>query len=163
MRKSARIPRWATLFRKRLIASGILTAEDALALSKEASARYEKALAEVKSAEEKKNLGAFAEANAEFQPAYSHAVVETAISPEFLEKICCGLTTVPESFHLVPRLRKFFLEKRIQACKNGGPFDWSYAEAIAWGSLLVEGIPIRLSRPGFAPRHLLPAPLGAVR
>jgi 2-oxoglutarate dehydrogenase E1 component len=84
--------------------------------------------------------------------------VKTAISKETLEEVCCGLTTVPPEFQIVPRLKKFFLEKRIQICRAGGPFDWSYAEAIAFGSLLIEGVPIRLSgqdsrRGTFSQRH----------
>jgi 2-oxoglutarate dehydrogenase E1 component len=151
-------PSVGDIFKRRLIESKCLTAEEALELSREASARYEKAFAEVKAAEEKKNLGTFAEANAEFQPPYSHAPVDTAISPEFLQQLCHGLTTVPESFRVVPRLRKFFLEKRMAAAANGGPFDWSYAEALAFGSLLVEKVPIRLSgqdsrRGTFSQRH----------
>ena len=71
-----------TLFRQRLIDSGILTAEDAQSLSKEANARYESAFVEVKAAEEQKALDQFAESNVEFQPAYSHAPVKTAISKE---------------------------------------------------------------------------------
>ena len=108
-----------TLFRQRLIEAQTITAETAAKISQEAEAQYEKAFAEVKAAEAAKALGRFSEANTIFQPAYSHEPAETAITPETLKNICKGLTTVPENFHLVPRLRKFFLEKRIAASQTG--------------------------------------------
>src|SRR5204862_5669146 len=80
------------------------------------------------------------------------------ITPDMLEQLCRGLTKLPESFHVVPRLKKFFLDKRVAAFEAGGPYDWSYAEALAFGSLLVEGTPVRLSgqdsrRGTFSQRH----------
>ncbi len=151
-------PSVGAIYQQRLLESGALTEEDAQKLTKEFEERYEAAFVEVKEAEASKSLNRFAESNAVFQPPYTHAPVDTAISKETLALICKGLTTVPESFHVVPRLRKFFLEKRLQVAKSGGPFDWSYAEAIAFGSLLVEHIPVRLSgqdsrRGTFSQRH----------
>jgi len=147
-----------TVYKQKLVSTGVLTAEEAQEITKDIEARYEAAFVEVKEAEKNKSLNRFSESNAVFQPPYSHAPVETAISKEMLDRVCKGLTTVPESFHVVPRLRKFFLEKRTQVMRNGGPFDWAYAEAIAFGSLLIEGTPVRLSgqdsrRGTFSQRH----------
>ena len=151
-------PSVGAIYKQRLLEAGVLSDDDAQELMKEFDERYEAAFVEVKGAEASKSLNRFAESNAVFQPPYTHAPVDTAISKETLAQICKGLTTVPESFHVVPRLRKFFLEKRIQVAKSGGAFDWSYAEAIAFGSLLIENIPIRLSgqdsrRGTFSQRH----------
>jgi 2-oxoglutarate dehydrogenase E1 component len=151
-------PSVGTIFRERLIKSSTLTAEAGAQIGKEAEASYEAAFAEVKSAEEKKTLSRFAESNADFQAPWSFGPVETAIAKERFAQICKGLTTVPETFNVVPRLRKFFLEKRVQTFQNGGPFDWSYAEAIAFGSLLLDEVPVRLSgqdsrRGTFSQRH----------
>ncbi len=151
-------PSVGSLYEKRLLGSGILSAEEAQALSKDLEQGYQAALDEVKEAEANKSLDRFAGSNAIFQPPFSHSPVETAISEETLDKVCAGLTTVPESFHIVPRLKKFFLEKRVKAWKAGGPFDWSYAESLAFGSLLLEGTPVRLSgqdsrRGTFSQRH----------
>ena len=147
-----------TLYKQKLLDAGVLKAEDAQALAKEIEDRYEAAFVEVKQAEANKNLNRFSESNAVFQPPYSHAPVDTAITKETLDRLCKSLTTVPESFRVVPRLKKFFLEKRAQAARNGGPFDWAYAEALAFGSLLAEGTPVRLSgqdsrRGTFSQRH----------
>jgi 2-oxoglutarate dehydrogenase complex dehydrogenase (E1) component-like enzyme len=63
---------------------------------------------------------------------------------------------VPEHFAVHPKL-KSQLERRLQTIEEGG-IDWGQAEALAFGSLLVEGIPIRLTgqdteRGTFSHRH----------
>ncbi|MHA3773457.1 2-oxoglutarate dehydrogenase E1 component [Verrucomicrobiota bacterium sgz303538] len=146
------------VYMQRLLDRGVLTQEDAAGYEKEFVDRYEAALAEVKKAEEAKDMGRFDESTAVFQPEYSHAPVDTSISKDVLDQVCRALVTTPEGFNVVPKLKRGFLEKRLQAWKNGGPFDWAHAEAIAFGSLLVEGTPIRLSgqdsrRGTFTQRH----------
>ncbi len=138
-------PSVGTQFQKRLIEQGLITAEEAAALQKEMDERHEKALAVVKTAEKDQSINSFTGSTAEPQPPYSHTPVETAVPKEQLAKIVKALTTVPEGFHLQPKLKSFLLEKRAKAWANGGPFDWSYAEALAMGSLLLDGIPVRLS------------------
>ncbi len=69
-----------------------------------------------------------------------------------------GLTRVPEDFYVQPKIRRIILEHRRKVFENGGPYEWHYAEALAFGSLLLEGIPIRLSgqdsaRGTFSTRH----------
>ena len=138
-------PSVGTLFKNKLIASGVVTLEEAAALEKEMEERHEKALAIVKTAENDRTLNSFSESTAVPQPPYSHAPVDTAVPKENLAQIVRALTTVPGGFALQPKLKSFLLEKRAKAWANGGPFDWAYAEALAMGSLLMEGIPVRLS------------------
>ncbi|MCZ2148937.1 MAG: multifunctional oxoglutarate decarboxylase/oxoglutarate dehydrogenase thiamine pyrophosphate-binding subunit/dihydrolipoyllysine-residue succinyltransferase subunit [Bryobacterales bacterium] len=81
----------------------------------------------------------------------------TAVDQATVEKILHGITSLPDSFNLHPKLRGF-LEKRKEVLA-GGPIDWATAEAIAFGSLLIEGTPVRLSgqdsaRGTFSQRHL---------
>jgi 2-oxoglutarate dehydrogenase E1 component len=56
-----------------------------------------------------------------------------------------AVSRVPEGFKVQPKLKSFLLDKRAKVWANGGPFDWSFGEALAMGSLLIEGIPVRLS------------------
>ena len=37
------------------------------------------------------------------------------------------------------------LDRRREVFEDGGPYEWDYAEALAFGSLLLEGTPVRLS------------------
>ncbi|MCE9611664.1 MAG: 2-oxoglutarate dehydrogenase E1 component [Chthoniobacter sp.] len=138
-------PSVGTLLKKRLLESGVLSAEDAAALEKEMAERHTKALAIVKAAEKDETINSFTESTAAPQPPYSHAPVKTAVAKRDLAKVVKALTTVPEGFAIQPKLKSFLLDKRAKAWANGGPFDWAYAESLAMGSLLMEGIPVRLS------------------
>jgi len=67
------------------------------------------------------------------------------------------LTAVPEGFH-VHRTIQRFLDARAKAIETGQGIDWSTAEALAFGSMLLEGNPVRLSgqdseRGTFSQRH----------
>ncbi|HVT95725.1 MAG TPA: multifunctional oxoglutarate decarboxylase/oxoglutarate dehydrogenase thiamine pyrophosphate-binding subunit/dihydrolipoyllysine-residue succinyltransferase subunit [Bryobacteraceae bacterium] len=83
--------------------------------------------------------------------------ISTAITPELAEHVIKGITTFPPGFHVHPKLESF-LEKRRQVL-HGGPMDWAAGEAIAFGSLVMESTPVRLSgqdsaRGTFSQRHL---------
>jgi 2-oxoglutarate dehydrogenase E1 component len=82
----------------------------------------------------------------------------TSISEDMLIKIINGLTTVPDDFNGHPKLAKF-LEARKKLLAGSAKADWALAESIAFGSLLLEGTPVRLSgqdsvRGTFSQRHL---------
>jgi multifunctional 2-oxoglutarate metabolism enzyme len=85
--------------------------------------------------------------------------VETALSPEFLKALNDQLHSWPEGFNVHPKLRKQ-LERRRTALGPDGGIEWAHAEALALGSLLTEGIPVRLTgqdteRGTFSQRHLV--------
>lgn len=82
-----------------------------------------------------------------------------AITMEELNKVVDIITTLPEDFHLHPKLRKF-IESRREFLTGDVLVDWSFAEALAYGTLLMEGIPVRLSgqdsaRGTFSQRHIV--------
>ena len=84
------------------------------------------------------------------------AAVVTAVPAERLLELNEQLLGVPEGFTVNPKLAKQ-LERRRDAIREGG-IDWGQAEALAFASLLGEGIPIRLSgqdteRGTFSHRH----------
>jgi len=67
------------------------------------------------------------------------------------------LSTGPEGFEIHPKLMPF-LKKRAELLEGKGEADWATAEAVAWGTLLLEGVPVRLSgqdsgRGTFSQRH----------
>ncbi len=151
-------PTLGNLYRGQLLSSGILSNEQAVELDREFEARYEAAFSEVKAAEQNKELTKYSHSNSVFQPPYTHDLVETAISKATLNKLCKALSSVPADFQMVARLKKMFLEKREKVWKDGGPYDWSFGEALAFGSLVLEGTPVRLSgqdcrRGTFSHRH----------
>ena len=92
-----------------------------------------------------------------FQPGYSHAPVDTAVVPATLRKVGAALSTVPEGFHIHPKLQRFVGARR-EALDRGQGIDWAFAESLAFGTLLLEGNHVRLSgedsgRGTFSQRH----------
>ena len=84
--------------------------------------------------------------------------VVTAVAEEKLRALNDELLSVPEGFMVNPKLAKQ-LERRRAALDEGG-IDWGQAEELAFASLLVEGIPVRLTgqdteRGTFSHRHLV--------
>jgi len=87
---------------------------------------------------------------------------QTTIDAQMIEQVLTGLTTFPEEFQLHPKLQGF-VDKRKDLVKEisvgGGALDWAGGEALAFGSLCIEGTPVRLSgqdtgRGTFSQRHL---------
>ncbi len=81
----------------------------------------------------------------------------TGVAVETLKDIGQKITAVPQGFH-VHRTIQRFLEARAKAIETGQGIDWSTAEALSFGSLLLEGHPVRLSgqdseRGTFSQRH----------
>src|SRR4029453_2715254 len=70
--------------------------------------------------------------------------VETGVPAKRLSEVARGLGTVPDGFRLHPKVKKG-LEQRRAMGEGKRPVDWGMAEALAFGSLLREGIPVRLS------------------
>jgi 2-oxoglutarate dehydrogenase E1 component len=70
--------------------------------------------------------------------------VETGISREELAEISADLVRVPEDFHVHPKIVKL-LEQRAEMGSGKRPVDYGYAEALAIGSLLRHGTPVRLT------------------
>jgi 2-oxoglutarate dehydrogenase E1 component len=82
---------------------------------------------------------------------------QTGVSTETLQQIGRALTSVPEGFHLHRTIQRF-LDNRKKMMETGEGFDWAMAEALAFGSLLLEGHRVRLSgqdveRGTFSQRH----------
>ena len=82
---------------------------------------------------------------------------KTAVPVKTLKEIGRKLTEVPKDFE-VHRTVGRFLENRRQAIESGEGIDWSTAEALAFGAILLDGNPIRLSgqdseRGTFSQRH----------
>jgi 2-oxoglutarate dehydrogenase E1 component len=70
--------------------------------------------------------------------------VETGVSSEELAEISAALVRAPEGFHVHPKIVKL-LEQRAEMGNGKRPVDYGYAEALAFGSLLRHGTPLRLS------------------
>lgn len=88
-----------------------------------------------------------------------HESKSSKIAYDKLTEIVKGLTRFPDNFTLNPKLKKH-IEKRRELLTGNARVDWAFGEALAFGSLLLEGIPVRLSgqdsaRGTFSQRHLI--------
>ncbi|MBX9932112.1 MAG: 2-oxoglutarate dehydrogenase E1 component [Methylobacterium sp.] len=82
---------------------------------------------------------------------------KTSVPAETLREIARRITTPPPGFHLHRTIQRFF-DNRAKAVETGVGIDWATAEALAFGSLLIEGHRVRLSgqdveRGTFSQRH----------
>ncbi|WP_443643470.1 2-oxoglutarate dehydrogenase E1 component [Candidatus Levibacter sp. Uisw_134_01] len=82
---------------------------------------------------------------------------ETSVSTDDLKLIGNAITTIPENIQVNKKLARI-VEARKKAIDTGEGIDWSTAEHLAFGSLLIEGHPVRLSgqdscRGTFSQRH----------
>ena len=81
----------------------------------------------------------------------------TSISTKAFEKIAVALTKTPKSFKLHKTVERLLIAKADMLEKGKG-LDWATSEALAFGSLLLEGFPVRLAgqdsaRGTFSQRH----------
>ena len=81
----------------------------------------------------------------------------TAVPLKTLRRVGAALTAIPEDFNLHPRIGRQ-LKAKAKMIESGQDIDWSTAEALAFGTLLKEGSPVRLSgqdsgRGTFSQRH----------
>jgi 2-oxoglutarate dehydrogenase E1 component len=88
---------------------------------------------------------------------YSHEPVETGVREEVLTFVVAQLNKYPEHFQVHPKVQQIFktYQRHLQERK---PIFWPLAELLAFGSLLLEGVPVRLSgqdsrRGTFSQRH----------
>jgi 2-oxoglutarate dehydrogenase E1 component len=161
-KRIAQHPFISTTYTERLMAEGSITQADSDAIKAEYTEAMERAFEKAKAVDAARvaageKLDQFRGSTAIFQPGYSHEPTLTGVTTETLTKVARGLTTTPQGFQLNNKIRRF-LENRAKAFAEGGPIDWAFAESLAWGTLLVEGTPVRLSgqdcrRGTFSQRH----------
>ena len=146
-------PTARTLYAQRLAEAGDVPPEEAERLAKDVQDRMRAAHDALKN-----SLSSPQPSSGEGTPVAAEATVETSVPAERLRELQAELVSVPEGFTVNPKLVKM-LERRFEALDAGG-IDWGQAESLAFASLLVEGIPIRLTgqdteRGTFSHRHLV--------
>ena len=82
---------------------------------------------------------------------------KTGVAVDRLKEVGLALTRYPDNFHVNPKIARQ-LEAKRRMIESGEGIDWTTAEALAFGTLLVDGTPVRLSgqdsgRGTFSQRH----------
>lgn len=70
--------------------------------------------------------------------------VPTAVPEDVLTAVGKSLVSYPEGFHVHPKVMKL-LEQRMEMAEGKRPLDYGMAEALAFGSLISQGTPVRLT------------------
>src|SRR3989441_5049558 len=143
-------------YAKRLVREGVIDEAGVKQLIDERIRRYEDALARAKqvAATQKAAEKILARPVTELD---GSDVVDTAIDPDVIRDIAAKISVVPEGFNLNPKMVSQ-LARRAKMGDGSQPMDWAFAEAIAFGSLALEGTRVRLSgqdsgRGTFSQRH----------
>lgn len=143
------------LYAKKLVAEGVMTEEVVATLMDERNRRYENAQLGAKAIVAKQDTQ-ITLPDHEPEPE-TVEVIETGVDREALRTIAHAITTVPRGFNLNPKIVGL-LARRAKMVEGAAPVDWGMAEALAFGSLLIEGTAIRLTgqdtvRGTFSHRH----------
>ncbi len=157
-RKIKERPPIGDLYTEQLIMRGDLSVAETEAISGAFQKKLQDALDEVKSdGQVTHDPPGFTGHWQGLSPQYSHESVPTGVPRETLNDIAHGLTLAPAHFHVHPKVERI-LAARSAAVREKGEVDWATAELLAFGSLLLEGVPVRLSgqdsrRGTFSQRH----------
>jgi 2-oxoglutarate dehydrogenase E1 component len=152
------LPGLRTLYTERLVRGGVLTKADVEHIETDLSKQLTQALESIKTAPPT------AEAEYELRASWAgmsrtrpSEPAQTAVPIERLTRVAEAISAVPPGFELHKKLQPL-LDRRRKVVADGGPIDWALAEALAFGSLVCEGTPVRLSgqdcsRGTFSQRH----------
>ena len=153
-RKIRQHPSVAVQYSERLVREDFLDSDQVKEFRAKASARLNEAYDTAKKKEEPFQMQDLSAVDPE---EIGRPSPETAADRATLERVVEGITTFPAEFNVHPKLA-VSLRKRREVL-NGAPMDWATAETLAFGSLVLEGTPVRLSgqdsgRGTFSQRHL---------
>ncbi|HZZ78126.1 MAG TPA: 2-oxoglutarate dehydrogenase E1 component [Gemmataceae bacterium] len=152
-------PLLSKIYAQQLIDAGILTEAEDAAINK----RFTTMLDEEQ--QELKKLPHFVFSSRPYQDKwakiasdYSDKPVRTGVSEQVLQRVSKTLSTVPDDFEPNPKLKREVLDARFAEVHERKSISWGLAESLAFGALLLEGTPIRLSgqdsrRGTFSQRH----------
>lgn len=155
-------PPVSEVLRQRLIGEDVLTEAEALALADDDQRTLDQAFMEVQQAQQEEAekscaYDPFEGSAGSLQEAYSFGPDHTAVPKEQLDKVARALTELPENFSANRKIQRQRDTMR-QNYEKGEGIDWAFAEQLAFGTLMLEGTPVRLSgqdceRGTFSQRH----------
>lgn len=143
------------LYAQSLIREGVITDEDLSAMTAKVVDKYEGILANAK------KVASANPAREELAPEAHEtdgsSIIDTAITNELLTAVSEKISLVPDGFNINPKMVGQ-LGRRAKMGSGEIPMDWGFAEAMAFGSIVVEGNSVRLSgqdsgRGTFSQRH----------
>ncbi|MBX7104655.1 MAG: 2-oxoglutarate dehydrogenase E1 component [Gemmataceae bacterium] len=153
-------PAPSTIYARKLVDDGVISAEQSAQMYQEFSDKLDAAQKDMRqSPKRKRGMSKFESPRwQEFTFNYSHDPIDTGVPFENLKTIAEGYTNLPAGFHMHEKLRTSVIEKWQESVLKRESVEWGLAESLAFGSLLLDGTPVRLSgqdcrRGTFSQRH----------
>ncbi len=142
-------PRVATIYADRLVADGVMSSEEVEEMREHVTARLKQAHDEIRHITSEVAMPTFSSP--------SRTTIETGVAAAQLVRLTDELLAVPEGFTINEKLAQV-LERRRNSLGPDGGIEWGHAEALAYATLLEEGVAIRLTgqdaeRGTFSHRH----------
>ncbi|KAF8997053.1 dehydrogenase E1 and transketolase domain-containing protein 1 [Cyathus striatus] len=148
------------LYEERLISEGVLTQADITSIRSAYRDHLESELTETPSYQPAPftSTGQWSEIVWPASEEANHNPI-TGVQGETLKDIGKASVTVPDGFEIHPKLHRH-VKNRLASLESGTGIDWATAEALAFGSLMVDGVDVRISgqdvgRGTFSHRHAM--------
>jgi 2-oxoglutarate dehydrogenase E1 component len=156
-REIAKHPTTPSIYAAQLIAAGTLTADEAARIDSDFHAHLESQFEAAKGYKPNKADWLEGKWSGMERASGEDRRGETAVPMALLRQVGAALTAVPES-HKIHRTLRRVLDNKKKMIESGEGLDWATGEALAFGTLLAEGTPVRLSgqdcgRGTFSQRH----------
>jgi 2-oxoglutarate dehydrogenase E1 component len=148
-------PTVGALFSKTLLEEGIVTEDEVKEVEDEVASTLREAQERVKARTEEGGWDPFPPPPPEPEPVEAH----TTVPLDALDEVNRGALSVPDGFQVHPKLERQLARRRDEFGEDTN-LDWAHAETLAFGSIVREGIAVRLSgqdseRGTFSQRHLV--------
>lgn len=156
-RKIKEHPTTLQIYEKKLVSSGDATQEELDEIKRQTLQMYESDLEASKSYVPKETDWLSSKWAGFKSPRQLSRIRATGVDIEKLRMIGIAAGTVPKDFKLHRQMKKIF-QQRAEMAERGTGIDWGTAEAMAFGSLLIEGNHVRVTgqdvqRGTFSHRH----------
>ena len=143
------------LYARQLIREGVITDADLTAMTDKVIEKYEGILVRAKDIAAKKPAKAALSAPPADED--GSVILETGVAAVDLRRVADKISLVPEGFNINPKMVGQ-LARRAKMGTGEVPMDWAFGEAMAIGSLVLDGHPVRFSgqdsgRGTFSQRH----------
>ena len=150
-------PSTLEIFEKKLISDGTLTKDECDEIRSLTLKSYETDLEASKNFQKKESDWLSSKWSGFKSPKQLSRIRPTGVDVNLLKKVGSVAGSVPPNFQLHRQMKKIFASRR-EMCERGEGIDWGTAEALAFGSLLLEGNHVRITgqdvqRGTFSHRH----------
>ncbi len=150
-------PAISELLSKQLVDEGTLTQDEAESLLDDDKKALDDAFVKVQQSQLNGPACTFEGSVGITQAPFSFNTIKTAPVKAALDKVADAITNLPENFKVNSKIRRQ-RESMRKNYQEGVNIDWGFAEQLAWGTLMLDGTPVRISgqdseRGTFSHRH----------